>query len=116
MRQGQQVFYEDDNGNRLEIGEDSIVSMNMWGFMPSLFDYLEEGLKKFLEENKSSLKAEYFLPNLIDELIRTGKVNLPVLQTDEKWFGMTYQEDREMVTARLAELVNAGVYPTPVWG
>lgn len=115
-REGQDVFYEDENGNRMIIDENTTVSMNMWGFMPSLFDYLEEGLIKFFEENASSLKAEFFLPDLIDDLIRTGKVEVPVLRTDEKWFGMTYQEDREMVRGRLAELVRLGDYPTPIWG
>jgi len=114
-REGQLVFFEDDNGARMGIDENTIVSMNMWGFMPSLFDYLEEGLIKFLEENSSSLKAEFFLPSLIDDLIRNGKVEVPVLSTEEKWFGMTYQEDREMVSGKLAELVHQGVYPTPIW-
>ena len=113
-KEGQKVFYEDENGNRMGIDENTTVSMNMWGFMPSLFEYLEEGLIKFFEENASSLKAEFFLPDLIDDLIRTGKVDVPVLRTDEKWFGMTYQEDREMVRGRLAELVKQGVYPTPI--
>jgi len=115
MREGDKVFYEDENGKRVGIDENTTVSMNMWGFMPSLFEYLDEGLKRFLEKNASSLKAEFFLPGVIDDLIRTGKVDVPVLQTDEKWFGMTYQEDREMVKARLAELVKQGVYPTPVF-
>jgi hypothetical protein len=116
MREGQVVFYEDESGNRVSIDENTTVSMNIWGFMPSLFEYLEEGLTRFLGENASSLKAEYFLPNLIDDLIRNGIVEVPVLRTDEKWFGMTYQEDREMVQGKLEELVKNGVYPTPVWG
>jgi hypothetical protein len=114
-REGLKVFFEDDNGARTEIGEDTIVSMNMWGFMPSLFDYLEEGMIRFLEKNSASLKAEYFLPDLVDELIRMGKVEVPVLLTDEKWFGMTYQEDRDMVSGKLAGLVKQGLYPSPIW-
>jgi hypothetical protein len=114
-REGPKVFYEDDNGTRKGIDENAIVSMNMWGFMPSLFDHLEEGMIHFLAENSSSLKAEYFLPDLIGELIRKGKIEVPVLRTDEKWFGMTYQEDREMVSGKLAELVKQGVYPAPVY-
>jgi hypothetical protein len=115
-REGINVFYEDENGNRLIIDENTVVSMNIWGFMPSVFDYLETGLVKFLQENAFSLKAEFFIPDLIDDLIKTGKVDVPVLRTDEKWFGMTYIEDREMVCARLAELVRQGVYHTPIWG
>jgi choline kinase len=114
-REGNKVFFEDDNGTRTEIDENTVVSMNMWGFMPSLFDYLEEGMIRFLEVNATSLKAEFFLPSVIDDLIRTGKIDVPVLRTDEKWFGMTYQEDREMVRGKLAELVKQGVYPTPIW-
>jgi hypothetical protein len=113
-REGSQVFFEDDDGSRMGIDENTIVSMNMWGFMPSLFTYLEEGMIKFLKDNANSLKAEYFLPNLVDELIRSGKVEVPVLKTDEKWFGMTYLEDREMVRGRLKDLVRQGVYPSPI--
>jgi UTP-glucose-1-phosphate uridylyltransferase len=114
-REGNKVFFEDEKGTRSGIDENTIVSMNMWGFMPSLFDYLEEGMIRFLKDNSTSLKAEYFLPSLVDELIKDGKVEVPVLQTDEKWFGMTYQEDREMVSGKLADLVKQGLYPTRIW-
>jgi dTDP-glucose pyrophosphorylase len=114
-REGQKVFFEDDNGTRMGIDENTIVSMNMWGFMPSLFDYLEQGMIKFLKENATSMKAEFFLPSVIDDLIKSGKVEVPVLKTDEKWFGMTYQEDRAMVSGKLSELVKQGGYPTPIW-
>jgi choline kinase len=113
-REGQKVFFEDDNGTRMGIDENTVVSMNMWGFMPSLFDYLEKGMIKFLNENGDSLRSEFFLPGVIDDLIKSGEVEVPVLPTDEKWFGMTYQEDREMVRGKLAELVKQGVYPTPI--
>jgi len=115
-REGKDIFYEDEKGTRLIIKKNTTVSMNMWGFMPSVFEYLEEELIKFFEENVTSLKAEFYLPDLIDDLIRTGKVDVSVLRTGEKWFGMTYMEDREIVKARLTELVRTGVYPTPIWG
>jgi UTP-glucose-1-phosphate uridylyltransferase len=114
-KEGRNIFFENDNGTRSGIDENTIVSMNMWGFMPSLFDYLEEGMTSFLKDNSTSMKAEYFLPNLVDELIKAGKVEVPVLRTDEKWFGMTYQEDREMVSGKLAELVKQGLYPSPIY-
>jgi UTP-glucose-1-phosphate uridylyltransferase len=114
-REGRNIFFENDNGTRSGIDENTIVSMNMWGFMPSLFDYLEEGMIRFLKDYSTSLKAEYFLPSLVDELIKAEKVEVPVLPTIEKWFGMTYQEDREMVIGKLAELVKQGVYPSPIY-
>jgi dTDP-glucose pyrophosphorylase len=114
-REGSIVFFQDDDGSSREISENTVVSMNMWGFMPSLFRYLEEDIIEFLKENAGSPKAEFLLPNVIDRLIKSGLVEIPVLATEAKWFGMTYQEDRELVTGRLADLVRAGEYPTPVW-
>lgn len=114
-RDGSRVVYEGDNNESLTLDENATVSMNIWGFMPSLFSYLEDEMTSFLKENANSLKAEFLLPNVIDKLIKTGEVEIPVLQTDAHWFGMTYKEDREIVTAKLAELVEAGEYPTPVW-
>jgi NDP-sugar pyrophosphorylase family protein len=113
-REGSEVVYEDDNGQNRKISENTIVSMNIWGFMPSLFNYLEDGLIDFLKENSTSVKAEFLLPNVIDKLIKSGEVEIPVLPTEAQWFGMTYKEDLEMVKGKLAELVRAGEYPTPV--
>jgi choline kinase len=115
-REGELVVFEDDNGENRFIDENTVVSMNIWGFMPSLFKYLDEDMVGFLDNNSSSLKAEFLLPNVIDKLIKAGTVEIPVLPTDAKWFGMTYKEDLEMVRARLSELVTSGDYPTPVWG
>jgi choline kinase len=115
-REGDLVVFQDDKDESRIISENTVVSMNMWGFMPSLFKYIEDDLLVFLEDNSSSLKAEFLLPNVIDRLIKSGEVEIPVLPTEARWFGMTYKEDLEMVKGRLAELVRAGEYPTPVWG
>ena len=114
-RDGDKVVYQGDKGDILTLDENTVVSMNIWGFMPSLFDYLEEEMMYFLEENISSLKAEFLLPHVIDKLIKTGKVNIPVLETKAQWFGMTYKEDREIVRDKLTGLVKEGLYPSPIW-
>jgi len=114
-REGDLVAYQDDQGESRIISENTIVSMNIWGFMPSLFQYLEEEMMVFLKDNSTSIKAEFLLPNVIDKLIKSGEVEIPVLQTEAQWFGMTYKEDREMVAAKLAELVNQGIYPYSLW-
>ncbi|MCU0370474.1 MAG: sugar phosphate nucleotidyltransferase [Bacteroidales bacterium] len=116
IREGKTVLFMDEDGKSREIDENAVVSMNIWGFMPSLFHYLEKDLVQFLTENASSTKAEFLLPNVIDRLIISGEVEVPVLPTEAKWFGMTYQEDRELVRAKLAELVVNGEYPARVWG
>jgi UTP-glucose-1-phosphate uridylyltransferase len=105
----------EENGKKVPIGEDTLVSMNMWCFMPSLFQYLEEDLYKFLETGSKELKAEFLLPDVIDRLIKSEIVEIPVLKTGEKWFGMTYKEDKPEVRDKIAGLVKEGTYPTPIW-
>ncbi len=114
-REGDVVVFQDDARGICPISEQTIVSMNMWGFMPSLFQYLEEDMLEFLQKNAESEKAEFLLPNVVDRLIRGGLVDIPVLRTEASWFGMTYPQDRELVRTRLTELVQQGVYPSPVW-
>ncbi len=114
-REGYTVFYIDAAGKPVEISENATVSMNMWGFMPSLFGHLEEDLLQFLSSSSLSLKAEFLLPNVIDRLIKSSRVEIPVIRTDSKWFGMTYSEDRDMVRHKLKELVDTKVYSTPIW-
>lgn len=110
-RDGTSIVYQDETGSSREIDDNAVVSMNIWGFLPSLFKHLENDMTGFLEKNAGSLKAEFLLPNVIDRLIKTGEVEIPVLKTNAQWFGMTYQEDREIVMAKLKELTERGVYP-----
>jgi len=114
-REGDKVIYHAEDGRLVNIDENTAVSMNMWGFMPSLFNHLDDHLNEFLKENASSLKAEFLLPNVIDYLIKNNIIQLPVLKSNEKWFGMTYPEDRPDVQARLNQLVKDGRYPSPIW-
>ena len=108
--------YRDHDGNIIPIHEDTVVSMNMWGFMPSVFTYLERDLEIFLEEKGNSGNAEFLLPDVIDKIIKNGEVQIPVPFSPEKWFGMTFPEDRTLVMSKLARLTAHGVYPSPVWG
>lgn len=114
-REGNRVIYQGNEGETLVLDENTNVSMNIWGFMPSLFEYLEQDLLLFLEKNSQSTSAEFLLPDVIDKLIKSGTVEIPVLRTEAQWFGMTYREDREAVSAKLKALVDAGVYPSPIW-
>ena len=89
---------------------DTIASMNMFGFMPSLFDELESGFVKFLEEQGKELKSEYLLPRIVDKMIKQDGAKVKVLTTDDKWYGVTYKEDKETVVNAIAELCKKGLY------
>lgn len=91
---------------------DSVVSMNFWGFAPSIFPVLETYFETFLtEQAKDDVKSECLLPVMVDELVHSGSLEVSVLQSDSRWFGMTYQEDRPSVSAELALLHENGTYP-----
>jgi UTP-glucose-1-phosphate uridylyltransferase len=114
-RAGDRIIFQGEGAGEREISGNAIVSMNIWGFMPSLFGYLERDMMTFLSANAESMTAEFLLPSVIDGLIRSDEVRIPVLETDAEWFGMTYREDREIVAERLRELAASGDYPSPVW-
>lgn len=103
-------------GAELELGGGELVSMNFWGFTPAVFGLALPRFRAFLAEGRGSPKAEFYLPSLVDELVRRGEASVSVLPTPEAWFGLTYREDAPAARARIAELVRAGAYPSPLWG
>ena len=99
----------------VDVDADSLVSMNMWGHMPTFVDKLREGFPKFLAGVKEGdIKAEYLLPIIIDGMLQEGKARVHVLRTEDKWFGVTYREDKDSVRDAFAELVKNGVYESPL--
>lgn len=107
-----------DGETPAELPADSTVSMNMWGFTPELFGELADYFPDFLRANTAAnpLKAEFFLPDLVMSLLRDGKARVRVLRTEDRWFGVTYREDKPMVEAAVKRLTEAGVYPARLWG
>ena len=107
------VQYLDENEQWVSIPDTTPVSMNFWGFTPDYFDYSEAYFKTFLSDpkNQANLKSEFFIPLMVDYLIKNGEATCEVLDTTSKWFGVTYPEDRPEVVAKLAALHKAGQYP-----
>ena len=105
------VYYVDENGADQVISENTPVSMNMWGFTPEYFDYSEEYFINFAKANEGNLKAEFYIPLLVNDLVNSGTAKLKVLDTPAKWFGVTYAADRQGVVDKIAALVAAGEYP-----
>lgn len=104
----------DENGRWSKLAGDEIVSMNFWGFAPTLFEHLEQGFGQFLERHGQNFEAEYFIPFAVNELVRTGKARVKYIPTTEKWFGVTYPEDIPQVRSRILELIGEGVYPDKI--
>ena len=107
---------EDKDGNVVVINPASHVSMNMWGFTPDFLDELEKGFKEFLGGLKDGdIKSEYLLPSVVDQLIKAGKANVSVLETNDKWFGVTYKEDKPVVVESIRKLISEGKYPEKLY-
>lgn len=101
----------DEQGNPVSVNPDQHVSMNMWGLPPRFLEELETGFPEFLDNiPEGNLKAEYLLPRIIDKLIKSGKGKVKVLETRDKWFGVTYQEDKAAVVDSIRRLIEEGVY------
>ena len=100
-----------EDGSCVEIPGDAIVSMNMWGFQDTLFDYLEELFTEFLKEKGTELKSEFYIPFVVDSLVKAGRCTTKVLVSESAWFGVTYPEDKPLVQASLLKLIGEGTYP-----
>ncbi len=109
------VQYRDEHNNLVPIADETPVSMNMWGFTPDYFTYSEEQFKTFLQENGQHPTSEFFIPLVVNNLIQTHTASVKVLKTSSQWFGVTYQEDRAGVVARLKKLHEEGIYPQKLW-
>lgn len=105
-----------EDGKDITIALDCPVSMNMWGFTPDFIGELEKRFADFLSNVKEGdLKAEYLLPTIVDDLIKEGKADVTVLNTNDKWFGVTYKEDKQTVVDSIQSLVDKGVYPAKLF-
>lgn len=117
MRDGGIAFTEDDGSSWTALNCETPVSMNFWGFTPSFFQELTQRFHTFYQTRKEAdpLKAEYFLPAVVDELVQEGKATVQVLPSRDKWYGVTYQADKEMVVQAIAALTATGRYPEQLW-
>jgi hypothetical protein len=89
--------------------------MNFWGFTPSFFQQLETGFLEFIKINANSPKAEFYIPMVVNNLLKQKEASVRILPCSDQWFGMTYREDRELVVSKIGELVNEGIYPVNLW-
>jgi len=107
----QKTDYGVSSNRDIELDGTEPVSMNVWGFTPILFKYLEEKFVEFLSENGTEMKSEYLIPSVVNELIQSGQETVHVLRSGATWFGVTYKEDKPYVEGEIEKLVNKGEYP-----
>ena len=112
------IHFTEDGVNWVDLPEDTIVSMNMWGLTPSFLTEIENGFAAFLDKAlaENPLKSEYFLPFVVQTLLTAGKATVKVLTSPDKWYGVTYAADKPVVMAALKEKTREGLYPDGLWG
>lgn len=116
-RDGGAAYTEDDGQTWVPLPVDSIVSMNMWGFTASILKEIRDGFPAFLEEGLKSnpMKCEYFLPTVVSDLLKADKATAAVLKSTDKWYGVTYKEDKPVVVEAIRKLKESGLYPEKLW-
>lgn len=109
------ISYPNEEGGVSALGPRTLVSMNMFGFTPLFFDYAEKSFRSFMEEQGDALKSEFFIPYVLDQMINREIAKVKVLTSDDKWFGVTYKEDKPIVINKLYALIEQGMYPRSLW-
>lgn len=108
------ISYPVENGEAI-LDEDTLVSMNMWGFLPSYFDHCTQIFRDFIIHEGQKLTSEFYIPTIVDKLISSKVLDVKVIDTESDWFGVTYQEDKPFVMDKISSLIASGVYPEKLW-
>jgi len=110
-----QLLRKNENESFIPIDKNTVVSMNFWGFTPKCFEFIDTLFDEFLEKNYNNLKAEFFIPLIVHEIIQSNTAYVKVLQSNAKWFGVTYKEDKVMVQQAINQLIKQKKYPSKLW-
>jgi NDP-sugar pyrophosphorylase family protein len=114
-QEGETILCESENKETVEMTGNETVSMNFWGFHPSVFKNIENQFIEFLKTSIQLPKSEFYIPFVVFDMIKTGKAKVEVLKADSPWFGITYQEDKPFVIEKIQKLTDQGVYPNKLW-
>jgi len=114
-RLNNKIISQIDENTTMELSGNEVVSMNVWGFAPSYFDYLEKYFNDFIIANANNPRGEFYIPFVINDLIKKEEIKLKVLESKDGWFGVTYKEDKELAVQNIKDLIDKGVYPEKLW-
>jgi len=109
------IYYLDVDKSKVPLSGDELVSMNIWGFTPAIFEHLERAFSEFIKLNAGQLKAELYIPAVVNDLVEKGLASVKILPATDRWFGVTYKEDKPMAVDRIRALIDQGVYPGKLW-
>jgi len=115
VREGNSIYFEDENKDRIVLSGEELVSMNIWGFKPEVFEYLEAAFIDFLKINAGQLKSELYIPAAVNDLVARDKASVKILPSADQWFGVTYKEDKPLAVENINRLIEQGVYPDNLW-
>lgn len=115
QRKGDRLVHTLSDGSEAEFPMGAYVSMNMWGFTPDYFEYSDDEFIQFLKKHAEELKSEFYIPTVVNNLIKNNNVTLKVIETSAKWFGVTFAEDRPTTVAQFKKLTEEGIYPQKLW-
>ena len=116
VREGRGAQYADAGGATRHLTGDEWVSMNAWGFTPAIYDHLERAFCRFLEERGHEPKSEFYIPVCVDRLVAEQKARVRILPGSDRWYGITYREDKPLIEAALRDMIARGLYGDPLWG
>jgi NDP-sugar pyrophosphorylase family protein len=114
VKENGKIIAKEKDGD-LVLSPDTPTSMNFWGFQPNIFELSKALFDDFLENNRTNLKAEFYIPIIVNEMVNNGKGKVKILSGSNTWFGVTYKEDKDEVSRRIKDLVNSGEYPSKLW-
>jgi len=114
-RKNNDGIYYTENGKQIQLTSDTMASMNLFGFHHTIFEKIEKGFVQFVRENYENPTAEYYIPLIINQMIKDGSISMSVIPTNENWYGVTYQADRPTVVAALKKLCTEGQYTSPLF-
>ena len=115
VKDGQQIYYNDKEEGKVFLSGDELVSMNFWGFTPTIFDHFEKAFTEFINENAGKPKIELYIPKVVNDLVATDIASVKILPSRDQWFGVTYREDKPVAVEHIRKLVEQGVYPDNLW-
>jgi NDP-sugar pyrophosphorylase family protein len=109
------IVFRDENSREIPVSPDTLVSMNIWGFTPAIFNHIEKQFSEFIKKSISNIKAEFYITKIVNDMIRNGIGKVKILPATDKWFGVTYREDKPLAIQNIQQLIKKGIYPENLW-